>query len=258
VKRGQKKTVVPKTILEADNISKAFGGVKAVNKVHLAVKENDIHALLGPNGAGKSTFFNLVSKYLGPDEGKVIFKGRDITNLEPHQICRLGIARSFQRISVFPKLTVFESTQMSVLSHGGRALNLFRPANKMFCEETMEILEAVGLVDQAHVLGNELSQGDKKRLDLAITLGNQPELLLLDEPTAGMSPEETVATTQLIHELAVMRGLTILFTEHDMSVVFGIAKRITVMHQGAIIADGEPEEVRKNARVQKIYLGEEE
>ena len=244
-------------ILQAINISKTFGGVKAVDRVDLAVEQNDIHALIGPNGAGKTTFFNLVSKYLEPDEGRVIFKGRDITNLEPHQICRFGIARSFQRVSVYPKLTVFESTQMSVLSHRGKALTLFRPANNMFREQTMEILEVVGLVDQTHVLGDQLSQGDKKRLDLAITLGNQPELLLLDEPTAGMSPEETVTTTQLIQKLAETRGLTILFTEHDMSVVFGIARRITVLHQGAVIADGKPEEVKANKQVQKIYLGEE-
>ena len=244
-------------ILKTENLSIAFGGVRAVDKVDLVIEQNDIHALIGPNGAGKTTFFNLVSKYLKPDEGRVIFKGRDITSLEPYQICRLGMSRSFQKVSVYPRLTVFESTQMSVLSHRGRALSLLRPANNMFREETMEILEAVGIVDRAHVLGNNLSHGDKRRLDLAITLGNQPEFLLLDEPTAGMSPEETIATTQLIQELARTRGLTVLFTEHDMSVVFGIAKRITVLHQGAVIADGKPEELKANKQVQKIYLGEE-
>jgi branched-chain amino acid transport system ATP-binding protein len=241
---------------KTENLSKAFGGVRAVNRVDIEIEQGDICALIGPNGAGKTTFFNLVTKYLDPDEGKMFFKGEDITELPPQDICKKGIARSFQRANIYPKVTVFESVQMSLLSQKGKALSLFRSARSMFREETYEILESVGLTEQANLRGDALSQGDKKRLELAITLGNEPELLLMDEPTQGMAPEETAATMELVKELAGKRGLTIFFTEHDMSVVFSIAKKITVLHQGTVICEGRPEEVRGNREVQKVYLGE--
>lgn len=242
-------------ILQTERLSKAFGGLVAVNQVDLDVLEGDIHAIIGPNGAGKTTFFNLVTKYLDPDEGRVIFKGKEITKLPPHQICQRGLIRCFQRTNIYPMLTVSESVQMALLSQKAKALNMFHPARNMFRSEVDDILDSVGLAEQADVRGDALSHGDKKRLELAIALGNRPELLLLDEPTAGMSGEETRATMELLEELRDNMNLTILFTEHDMSVVFGIAKRITVLHQGRIIADGTPEEMRNNEEVQRVYLG---
>ncbi len=243
-------------LLKIDGLSKSFGGVRAVHKVDLEIERGDIYAVIGPNGAGKSTLFNLVTKYLEPDEGKVTFKGEDITRLFPQDICKRGIARAFQRVNIYPKLTVFESVQMSLISQKGLAMSLFRSVKGIFREETLAILNNVGLGEQAHKTGDALSQGDKKRLELAITLGNEPELILMDEPTAGMAPEQTAATVELIRHLAKTQNLTILFTEHDMAVVFGIASKIAVLHQGAVISRGKPEEVRADEQVQKVYLGE--
>lgn len=243
-------------ILEAKGLTKSFGGVKATDKVNLAVQRGHVHAIIGPNGAGKTTLFNLITGYIRPDSGRVIFKGEDITKLAPWQICRKGIARSFQRVNIYPRLSVLENVRVAVLSQRRKCLSFFSPAKRMFGDQVLEILDSVGLSEQAAMSAGSLAHGDQKRLELAIALGNEPELLLLDEPTAGMSPEETRDTVELIEALAGERGLTVLFTEHDMAVVFSISKRITVMHQGAIIADGEPEEVRRNKAVQKIYLGE--
>jgi len=242
-------------ILQTERLSKVFGGLRAVDKVDLDVSERDIHAIIGPNGAGKTTFFHLVTKYLDPDEGRVLFKGEEITKLPPHRICQKGIVRCFQRASIYPTLTVSESVQMAVLSQKGKTLDMFHRASYMFREEVADILSRVGLAEQADVTGDAVSHGDKKRLELAIALGNHPELLLLDEPTAGMSAEETKSTMELIRELRDTMNITILFTEHDMSVVFGIARRVTVLHQGNIIADGTPEEIRANEEVQRVYLG---
>ena len=244
-------------VLRTRRLSKSFGGLRAVDNVSLDVHEGDIHAIIGPNGAGKSTFFNLVTHYLDQDEGNVIFKGEDITGLPPHRICKKGIVRCFQRANIYPMLTVAESVQMAVLSQQGKAISMFQRAHSMFQTNVADILESTGLSEQADVRGDALSHGDKKRLELAIALGNSPQLLLLDEPTAGMSGEETRVTMELISGLRDQMNLTILFTEHDMSVVFGIATRITVLHQGSILADGAPEEVRKNEEVQRIYLGVE-
>jgi len=243
-------------IFEVQRLSKAFGGLMAVYDVNLRINQGDIHAIIGPNGAGKTTFFNLITGYLRPTTGMVAFKDEDITKLPPHEICRKGIARSFQRVNIYPKLTAFENVQISVLSKKGKTLKLFSPSRKMVSAETDEILEGVGLYGQAGFLADSLSHGDKKRLELAIALGNDPELLLLDEPTAGMSSEETESTMLLVDRLAKERNLTVLFTEHDMSVVFGISKRITVMHQGAILAEGTHEEIKQNKTVQRVYLGE--
>ncbi len=241
--------------LETRELVKDFGKLRAVNSVSLSVRQGDVHAIIGPNGAGKSTYFNLVTGYHLANGGKVLFKDKEITKLPPHRRCRLGITRSFQITSVFPKLTAYESVLMAVMSKRGVTLNFLSWAKRFFREEVLRILEDVGLSDQAHVQGDSLSHGDKKRLELAITLGTEPELLLLDEPTCGMSPEETETTMALIHKLAEERGLTILFTEHDMGVVFGIAKRISVLHQGTLIADGEPQAVRASEEVQRVYLG---
>jgi branched-chain amino acid transport system ATP-binding protein len=241
--------------LQTQGITKEFGKLRAVNEVSLEIFKGDVHAIIGPNGAGKSTYFNLVTGYHRATSGKVLFKGKEITNLPAYSRCNLGITRSFQITSIYPKLSVYESVLMGLLSHRKVTLNFFSSAKKFFKEEVWRILEDVGLADQANVSGDAISHGDKKRLELGITLGTEPELLLLDEPTCGMSPGETETTMIFIKKLVEERGLTILFTEHDMSVVFGIAKRISVLHQGNLIADGKPEEVRANEEVQKVYLG---
>lgn len=241
--------------LQTQRITKEFGRLRAVNDVTLEIKRGDIHAIIGPNGAGKSTYFNLVTGYHRPTSGKVLFKGKEITNLPAYSRCNLGITRSFQITSIYPKLTVYESVLMALLSHRKVTLNFLSSAKKFFREEVWHILEDIGLASQANQLGDSISHGDKKRLELAVTVGTEPELLLLDEPTCGMSPEETEITMGLINKLSKERGITILFTEHDMSVVFGIAKRISVLHQGTLLADGPPQAVRASEEVQKVYLG---
>jgi branched-chain amino acid transport system ATP-binding protein len=241
--------------LQTQSITKEFGKLRAVHEVSLEIVKGDIHAIIGPNGAGKSTYFNLVTGYHTATSGKVLFKGEDITHLPAYRRCKLGITRSFQITSIYPKFTVYESVLMGLLSHRGVTLKFFSNAKKFFQEEVWSILEDIGLADQANALGESISHGDKKRLELAVTVGTEPELLLLDEPTCGMSPEETEITMSLIKKLSTERGLTILFTEHDMGVVFGVAKRISVLHQGALIEDGTPEKVRESEEVQKVYLG---
>ncbi len=241
--------------LETQSISKEFGRLFAVRQVSLEITRGDIHAIIGPNGAGKSTYFNLITGYHPATSGKVLFKGEDITDLPAYSRCKLGITRSFQITSIYPKFTVYESVLMGLLSHRGITLKFFSNASKFFKEEVWRILEDIGLADQADVLGESISHGDKKRLELAVTVATEPEMLLLDEPTCGMSPEETEITMGLINKLSSERGLTILFTEHDMAVVFGVAKRISVLHQGMLIEDGTPEKVRESEEVQKVYLG---
>ena len=242
-------------ILETINLLKEFGKLLATNKVNLSVRPGDIHAIIGPNGAGKSTYFNLITGYHLPNSGQVFFKGKDITRLPPFRRCRLGITRSFQITSIYPKMTVYDSVLMALLSYQKKTTHFFSSADKYFKEEVWRILEEVGLADQARIKGDSISHGDKKRLELAVTLGTKPDVLLLDEPTCGMSPEETDSIMGIIKKLVDEKGLTILFTEHDMAVVFGIARRISVLHQGTLIADGTPEEVRASEEVQKIYLG---
>ncbi|MFQ5878895.1 MAG: ABC transporter ATP-binding protein [Dehalococcoidia bacterium] len=244
------------TILKVEGLTKHFGGLRAVDGVDFNVQKGEISSIIGPNGAGKTTFFNLLTGHLPPDSGRVIFRGEDITKRPPHEICKRGIGRSFQRINIFPMLPVFVNIQVAVLSQQGKSLNLFFPAKNMAKMETTEILASVGLDSQARHIAGSLSHGDQKRLELAIALANNPELLLLDEPTTGMSPQETASTIALIEQVSRQRGLTLLFTEHDMDVVFSISQRITVMHQGKIIAAGTPQEVRENEEVQRVYLGE--
>jgi branched-chain amino acid transport system ATP-binding protein len=241
--------------LKTQGLTKEFGKLRAVNEVTLEIRQGDIHAIIGPNGAGKSTYFNLITGYHQLTSGKVLFKEKEITHLPAYHRCKLGITRSFQITSIYPKLSVYESVLMGLMSHRRITLDFFSSAKKHFKEEVWRILEDVGLADQANRLGDSISHGDKKRLELGITLGSEPEILLLDEPTCGMSPDETESTMIFIKKLVEEKGLTVLFTEHDMSVVFGIAKRISVLHQGTLIADGKPEEVRADEEVRKVYLG---
>lgn len=244
-------------MLEVEGAVKSFDDFTAVNGANLSVGKGEIVAVIGPNGAGKTTLFNLITGLLKPDRGKIVFKGENIGGLPSYEICKKGIARSFQIVNIFPRLSVFRNVQVAVLSQQKRSNTLFRPASTMVLNETNSILESVGLLNRAHAIAGSLSHGDQKILEIAIALGNEPELLILDEPTAGMSPEETAATMEFIKQLAQMRGLTILFSEHDMDVVFSIAQSIMVMHQGRTLAQGKPEEVKNNPFVQEAYLGVE-
>jgi branched-chain amino acid transport system ATP-binding protein len=244
-------------ILKVEHLSKAFGGLRATCEVNYEMKAGELSAIIGPNGAGKSTLFNLLTGYHRVDSGEVLYKGRDITNWPPHKIARLGIARAFQVSNIYPALTTYENVRQAILAQQKRTLNLFTPARRLVRQETLDLLEIAGLSKHTNVISGNLSQGDKKRLELAIALGCKPDLLFLDEPTAGMSGEETHETMGLVERLNKEMDVTILFTEHDMSVVFGYARRLTVLHQGTIIAQGTPEEVRANETAQKIYLGEE-
>jgi branched-chain amino acid transport system ATP-binding protein len=242
-------------MLQVEAVNKSFEDFMAVSGANLTVGKGEIVAVIGPNGAGKTTLFNLITGALKRDRGKIIFKGEDISELPPYEICKKGISRSYQIVNIFPRLTLFKNVQVAVLSQQRKSRKLFQPAKNMVVKETDDILESVGLLDKAHGVAGALSHGDQKILEIAIALGNEPELLILDEPTAGMSPEETSATMELIKRLAQMRGLTILFCEHDMDIVFSIAENIMVMHQGRTLIQGRPEEVRKNSFVQEAYLG---
>jgi branched-chain amino acid transport system ATP-binding protein len=242
-------------MLLVENLRKSFEDFKAVDGADLTVRQGDLAAVIGPNGAGKTTLFNLITGHLKPDQGRILFKGQDITRLAAHDICRKGIARSFQIANIFPRLSVFRNVQVSVLSQKKLSRTLFRPAQHLVVEETNRILESVGLSDKKLDVAGALSHGDKRILEIAIAIGNEPELLILDEPTAGMSPDETESTMELVKRLAREQGLTILFCEHDMDVVFDVATSIMVMQHGRTIIQGAPEEVRQNATVQEAYLG---
>ena len=243
-------------ILQVKGLTKIFGALYAVDNVSFGIDRGDLVALIGPNGAGKTTLFNLITGFLTPEAGKVIFKGEDITNLPPHSIAHKKIGVAFQVTKIFSRLTVFQNIQVALFTSKGKGKNFFSLAPKIMKEDTNEILEAVGLSRMAQSPADALSQPDKKRLELGIALACRPELLLLDEPTSGQSAEETFSTMELVKKINEEQGLTLLFIEHKVAVVFGIARRIIVMHQGRIIADGEPEAVRESQEVQKAYLGE--
>jgi len=243
-------------LLDVRDLSKSFDGFQALSGVSLSVPRGSISAIIGPNGAGKTTLFNLITGHLRPDAGSVSFKNREITGIAPHDLCRLGMGRSFQRTNIFPRLTVFQNIQAAFLSHRGRGWNLLASVDRFYRDETEALLVSVGLLGKAGEVAGFLSHGNQKQLELGITLALEPEILLLDEPTAGMSAQETRESIRLIERIARERGLTLLFTEHDMEVVFAIAHRITVLHQGEVIADGTPEEVRRHPEVRRVYLGE--
>jgi branched-chain amino acid transport system ATP-binding protein len=244
-------------MLRIRDIYKSFGEFMAVDGAELTIGKGELMAVIGPNGAGKTTLFNLITGQLKPDRGGITFMEEDITNLPPHQICRKGIARSFQIVNIFPRLNVYRNVQVAVISQQRKSNTLFHPAQSIAMEETNSILENVGILDKAWETAGSLSHGDQRILEIAIALGNDPKLLVLDEPTAGMSPEETNATMGLIKRLAEERGLTILFCEHDMDVVFSVAQSIMVMHQGRTLIQGKPQQVRENEEVMKAYLGED-
>jgi len=242
-------------MLQIEHLRKCFDGFAAVRDASLQVAPGEMVAVIGPNGAGKTTLFNLITGQLTPDSGRLFFKGENIAGLPAHRICRKGISRSFQVVNIFARMTVFENVQAARLSRLGKTRQLFAAAGSMAVSQTMEILESVGLADKRDRIGGSLSHGDQKVLEMAIALGVDPDLLILDEPTAGMSPEETAVVLELMKRLNREMGLTILFCEHDMELVFSISQRIMVMQQGRSILEDTPQRVRCDARVQAAYLG---
>ena len=242
-------------MLEVAGLSKSFAGFRAVSNVSLTVETRQIAAVIGPNGAGKSTLFNLITGHLQPDSGTVLLDGGDITGSPPYRLCGMGIGRSFQRTNIFPNLTVFENLQAAFLVHRGRGMNFWSSAENFYRDDTTALLDSIGLSGQERTIAGTLSYGNQKQLELGLALASDPQILLLDEPTAGMSAGETHDTIRLLQRIAAERALTLLFTEHDMEVVFGIAQKIAVLHQGHLIAEGTPDEVRSNPEVRRVYLG---
>jgi branched-chain amino acid transport system ATP-binding protein len=243
-------------MLEVAKLRKSFAGFVAVSDVSFRVETQQIAAVIGPNGAGKSTLFNLITGHLPPDSGSVVLDGNDITGVLPHRICGLGLGRSFQRTNIFPRLSVFANVQAAYLVHRGRGRDFWSRAETFYRDETEALLASIGLSGREKTIAGTLSYGNQKQLELGLALASDPALLLLDEPTAGMSATETHDTIRLIEKIAGERALTLLFTEHDMEVVFQIAQKIAVLHQGRLIADGTPQEVRADPEVRRVYLGE--
>lgn len=243
-------------MLEVSGLKKSFGGFTAIAGVSFNVATRQIAAVIGPNGAGKSTLFNLITGHLRPDEGSVRFGDLDVTGAAPHRICRLGIGRSFQRANIFPQLSVFENVQAALLVHLGHGWEFWSDSRRKFVDEAGALLDSVGLTSHAASVAGTLSYGNQKQLELGIALASEPKMLLLDEPTAGMSASETQETMHLLRRIASQRGLTLLFTEHDMEMVFGIAERVMVLHQGQLLSEGTPDEVRADAEVRRVYLGQ--
>jgi ABC-type branched-subunit amino acid transport system ATPase component len=243
-------------VLAVDSVAKRFGGVQALGGVTLQVRRGEFHAIIGPNGAGKSTFFNTLTGLITPDSGSVTFEGRDLAGLAPHQRVRLGMGRTFQITRVFPDLTLLENVQVALLAHDRLTLAPWRTASGHRPADARALLERVGLQVPDHQAASTLAHGDRKRLELAITLAGEPRLLLLDEPTAGMAAQERLESIRMVHKVASELGLSCLFTEHDMAVVFSVASRISVLVQGKLLITGQPEEVRASEQVQRVYLGE--
>lgn len=242
--------------LTVANLSKNFGGLQALVCLNLAVAPGERHAIIGPNGAGKSTFFNLVTGELAPDEGKVLLYGRDTTRLPVHARANLGLGHTFQRNNLFQGLTALENVRLAVQRRERISQNWWRAIGSFTAvTESVEMfLEQVDLLPQKEVKAGELAYGQQRALEIALALATRPQILLFDEPTAGMSPAETAAITRLIQNLP--RNLTMLIVEHDMDVIFTLADRVTVLHNGQVIASGTPAEVRQDKEVQAIYLGD--
>jgi branched-chain amino acid transport system ATP-binding protein len=242
--------------LSVRNLSKAYGGVQAVRDVSFSVEPGEIVAIIGPNGAGKTTCFNMLNGQLAPDGGDIRLDGTSLVGLPPHRVSRLGVGRTFQVTATFGSMSVRENVQTALLSHHGRNYSMWTRARAFFIKEAEALLDRVGMRSQADRSCAVLAYGDLKRVELAMALANEPRFLLMDEPTAGMAPEERGALMELAEALARHDRIAVLFTEHDMSVVFGFASRVIVMHLGEIIAEGSPEVVRANARVREVYLGD--
>lgn len=245
-------------ILETKGLYHDFSGLKVLFDVNLEVKEGERHAIIGPNGAGKTTLFNAITGTYVPSKGKVFFKGKDITGYKPEQLVRQGMGRSFQITSTFSKLTAFQNIRMGILSKRGVRFNMFRYVDNMkdITQETDELLRRINLYDVRDVPAGILSYGQQRSLEISMALATDPDLVMLDETSAGMSKEETHYAVELIRKLT--EGKTVVIIEHDMDVVFSLADRITVLHQGTILASGPPNEIRENQAVKDAYLGETE
>jgi branched-chain amino acid transport system ATP-binding protein len=245
-------------LLETRALSRAFGALRAVSDVDLAVEPGELRAIIGPNGAGKTTFFHLVSGVLRPSAGDVRFRGESVAALPVHARCRRGISRTFQITSLFPELSALENVRLAVQAKGAGNTRLLGGRTLLARTEARarEALGFLGLEDRAGAPASTLPHGDQRRLEIAMALAQEPELLLLDEPTQGLAAEETAATAGLIRKIARERRLTILLVEHDMDVVFNVADRISVLHFGQLIAEGSPAEIRRNPEVQAAYLGD--
>jgi branched-chain amino acid transport system ATP-binding protein len=237
------------------NLSKSFGGVRAVDDVSFKVGQGEFLALIGPNGAGKSTCFNMINGQLAPDRGDISFAGATLVGLKPREIWRRGVGRTFQVAATFGSMSVIENVQMALISHARETYKLFGPAAARHRERALALLEQVGMVAAAERPSRELSYGDVKRVELAIALANDPRLLLMDEPTAGLAPRERNDLIALVKRLVIERGISVLFTEHSMDVVFAFADRIIVLARGKLIADGDARTIRDDPRVREVYFG---
>jgi branched-chain amino acid transport system ATP-binding protein len=242
-------------VLEVHEIAKSFGGVQAVKNLSFNLGQGQLLAMIGPNGAGKSTCFNLINGQLHPDNGNVVIMGIKINGYQPRQVWKLGVGRTFQITSTFASMTVLENIKMAVLSYHRHTKSLFSRVRNLYDDESMELLKLVGIEDQHDRACGVLAYGDLKRVELAVALANQPKLLLMDEPTAGMGPAERQSMMELTANIVRTRNIGVLFTEHDMEVVFTHADRIIVLNRGELVAEGTPAEVRADTKVQEIYLG---
>jgi branched-chain amino acid transport system ATP-binding protein len=241
--------------LSVRSLTKSFGGLRAVSDVSFDVARGEFLAMIGPNGAGKSTCFNMINGQLKPDTGEILFAQKNLAGLKPRQIWRLGVGRTFQIAATFGSMTVVENVQMALLSHAGETYALWRPAASRHRERALDLLGQVGMRDAADRPSRELAYGDVKRIELAIALANEPRLLLMDEPTAGMAPRERNELIALVKRLVVERGISVLFTEHSMDVVFAYADRIVVLARGRLIADGTAAAIRDDPQVREVYFG---
>lgn len=243
------------TLLEVRDLNKSFGGVRAVDGINFDLHEGELLALIGPNGAGKSTTFNMVGGQLKASGGSIRLMGQELVGMRPRDICHMGVGRTFQIAATFASLTVIENVQMALLSHHGRAFSLFRQARSLYREQALELLSQVGMLPHAQRPCSELAYGDVKRVELAMGLANDPKLLLMDEPTAGMGPEERNDLMALTKRLVVERKMAVLFTEHSMDVVFAYADRMIVLARGRLIAEGDANYIRNHPKVQEVYFG---
>ena len=242
-------------VLETRSLSRSFGAIKAVDNVSFSLVKGELLAMIGPNGAGKSTCFNMLMGQLSPSAGEVFLNGQNIVGLKPRQIWRRGVGRTFQITSTYSSMTVIENVQMALVSHHGKTFSIWPFATDLYRDEALGFLTLVDMQAQADRHCAVLAYGDLKRLELAIALCHTPTLLLMDEPTAGMAPKERIALMQLTADIVQDRGVSVLFTEHDMDVVFAHAHRVMVLNRGQLIADGSVEAIRNDRKVQEIYLG---
>lgn len=243
------------SVLTLQNLTKMFGGLAAVSNVSFDVNQGELLALIGPNGAGKTTCFNMLMGQLKPTSGTVTFNRKNITGMPPRDIWRLGIGRTFQITGTYPSMTVIENVQMALMSHYRKLFDFKSYAHKQYKQQARDLLALVGMPDQAERACAILAYGDLKRLELAIALAHDPTLLLMDEPTAGMAPNERIALMQLTANIVRERNISALFTEHDMDVVFAHAHRVIVLNRGEVIASGSVNDIRDNPKVQEVYLG---